>query len=89
MTGISFGSLYDLICIGIPGSLSPNLELGFPNYAECVTYSFRMLTGMDSNYEHATKLIQNISVLESIWGNLFTVLIIGKLLGLPKLEKEL
>lgn len=89
MTGISFGSLYDLICISIPGSLKPGVEAGFPNYAECVTYSFRMLTGMDSDYPSATKLIRNISVLESIWGNLFTVLIIGKLLGLPRLENSL
>ncbi|CAN0433605.1 unnamed protein product, partial [Phaeothamnion confervicola] len=28
--GISFGSLYDLICTIKPGSLNPDLELGFP-----------------------------------------------------------
>ncbi|MFM8739628.1 MAG: hypothetical protein ACKOC0_05425, partial [Cytophagales bacterium] len=39
MIGISFGSLYDLISIAEPGSLGVPIELGLPNYAECVTYS--------------------------------------------------
>lgn len=86
MIGISFGSLYDLLCIIWPGSLGANLELGLPNYSECIAYSFRTLGGMDPLYPDAAKLVQNISILESIWGNLFTVLIIGKLLGLPKPE---
>jgi hypothetical protein len=88
MIGISFGSLYDLICITMPGSLGVDIELGLPNYSECVTYSFCVLGGIDTGYPTAIKLIKNISVLEAVWGNLFTVLIIGKLLGLPRLEPE-
>jgi hypothetical protein len=87
MVGISFGSLYDLICIARPGSLGVDIELGLPNYSECVTYSFSVLGGIDSDLK-PTKLVKNISVIESVWGVLYAMLIIGKLLGLPRYENE-
>lgn len=85
MVGISFGSLYDLLTIANIGSLGMPIELGFPNYAECVTYSFSVLGGVDSSLE-PSKLIRNIGTLEAVWGNLYGMLIIGKLLGLPRLN---
>jgi len=85
MVGISFGSLYDLLTIANPGSLGATIELGFPNYSECVTFSFCILGGIDPGLE-PSKLIRNISTLEAVWGNLYAMLIIGKLLGLPRLE---
>ncbi|HRI79514.1 MAG TPA: hypothetical protein PLR06_08260, partial [Cyclobacteriaceae bacterium] len=87
MVGISFGSLYDLLTIMRPGGLGSVVELGFPNYSECVTYSFCVLGGVDHGLE-PTKLIRNISALEAVWGNLYGMLIIGKLLGLPRKEEE-
>lgn len=86
MIGISFGSLYDLITIAKPGSLGVDIELGLPNYAECVTYSFSILGGVDSEL-HPSRLIRNISILEAVWGSLYGMLIIGKLLGLPRSEE--
>jgi hypothetical protein len=88
MIGISFGSLYDLISIAIPGSLGVDIELGLPNYSECVTYSLSVLGGVDSGLV-PSRLIRNISVIESVWGNIYGMLIIGKLLGLPREENEL
>lgn len=88
MTGISFGSLYDLICIVRPGGLGKEIESGLPNYAECVTYSLSILGGTDGGYPNVSRLIRNIGVLEAVWGNLFVVLIIGKLMGLPRPPKE-
>jgi hypothetical protein len=86
MVGISFGSLYDLISIAKPGSLGINVELGLPNYAECVAHSFSVLGGIDTDLT-PTKLIKNISIIESIGGMLYGMLIIGKLLSLPKQEE--
>lgn len=88
MIGISFGSLYDLICISMPGSLGTNIPLGIPNYSECVAYSFHVLGGIDTDYPDAHKLIKNISVIEAVWGTLFTVLIIGNLMIKPKPPEE-
>ena len=87
MVGISFGSLYDLISIARPGSLGVEVELGLPNYSECVTYSFSVLGGIDSDL-NPSKLIKNVSIIESVWGTLYAMLIIGKLLGLPRNESE-
>jgi hypothetical protein len=87
MIGISFGSLYDLICIIRPGSLGEAIELGLPSYSECVTYSLSVLGGLDPNHPNAVRLIRNISVLEAVWSNLFVVLIVGKLMGLPRPPK--
>ncbi|MDZ4714726.1 MAG: hypothetical protein SH819_04580 [Cytophagales bacterium] len=85
MVGISFGSLFDLLTIANPGGLGATIELGFPNYSECVTYSFCILGGVDPGLE-PTKLIRNISTIEAVWGTLYGMLIIGKLLSLPKME---
>lgn len=87
MVGLSFGSLYDLICIARPGSLGITVELGLPNYSECVSYSFGVLGGIDSELQ-PTKLIKNVSVIESVWGTLYAMLIIGKLLSLPRINME-
>ena len=83
MIGISFGSLFDLINIIEPGSLGEDLPLGLPSYTECIYYSFNVLGGLDTAYPNPSKLVRNLGVIESVWGNLFTVLIIGKLLTLP------
>ncbi len=88
MVGISFGSLYDLICTIVPGALNKDLELGFPTYSECINYSFSVIAGIDTAHPEAIKILRNISVLEAVWSTLFTVLIIGKLLGLPKPEEK-
>jgi len=85
MVGISFGSLYDLISIAKPGSLGVSLELGLPNYSECVTFSMCVLGGIDHGLE-PSRLVRNISAIESVWGVLYGMLIIGKLLGLPRQE---
>ena len=85
MIGISFGSLFDLITIVKPGTLGADIELGLPNYSECVTYSFCVLGGVESGLE-PTRLLRNISTIEAVWGNIYGMLIIGRLLGLPREE---
>lgn len=85
MTGISFGSLYDLLTTAYPGSMGIAPPLGLPNYSECVSFSFGILGGIGNNQE-TSRLIRSISIIEAVWGNLYALLIIGKLLGLPRPE---
>ncbi|MBS1490118.1 MAG: hypothetical protein JSS93_06310 [Bacteroidetes bacterium] len=87
MVGISFGSLYDIVTILQYGGLGKEIELGFPNYAECINFSFSILGGVDHGLE-PIKLIRNISTLEGVFGSLYGMLIIGKLLGLPREEEK-
>jgi hypothetical protein len=83
MIGISFGSLYDLLNIIQPGSFGIILTMGLESYSESIYYSFNILGGLDTAYPNPTKLIRNIGVIEAVWANLYAILIIGKLLGLP------
>jgi hypothetical protein len=87
MIGICFGSLFHLICIFRPGSLGDNLDIGFANYSECAAYTMSILGGADPGHPGATRLIKNIGVIEAVWSNLFVVLIIGKLMTLPRPPK--
>ena len=88
MIGIAFGSLYDIINIIQPGSFGEMINLGVESYAECIYYSMNVLGGLDTAYPNPTKLIRNIGVIEAVWGNLFIVLLIGNLLGLPRIRKD-
>lgn len=89
MIGISFGSLYDLLNIAMPGALGTDLTLGIESYSECIYFSFAILGGLDNAYQEPAQLLRNIGVIEAVWGNLFAILIIGKLLGLPPKKEQL
>jgi hypothetical protein len=88
MIGISFASLYDIINFIHPGCFGVQLELGLPSYSECVYQSFSILGSGDSSYDHPIRVVRNLSAIEVVWGNLFAMLIIGKLLTLPRVADE-
>ncbi|MBC7451301.1 MAG: hypothetical protein H7259_07405 [Cytophagales bacterium] len=87
MIGISFGSIFDLINIANPGSMGVPLKLGLESYTVCIYYSMTIIGGHDAFME-AIPLIQNVSIIEAVWSNLFVVLLVGRLLGKPDEEKE-
>jgi hypothetical protein len=87
MIAISFGSLYDLINILKPGSMGTPLAMGLESYTACVAYSMSILGGQDPPFQNAVPLIKGIGIVESVWGNLFIVLLVGRLLGQPDAEK--
>jgi hypothetical protein len=88
MIAISFASLYDILNFIHPGCFGVSLDLGLPSYSECIYHSFAVLGGGDSQYDHPIRIVRNVGVIESVWGNLFAMLIIGKLLSLPLQEQE-
>ncbi len=81
MIGISFGSLYDVANLAFPGSLGIAFEYGLPGYLKCLHYSFSILSGLDTPYPDAFNLIKNIGIIESIYSNLYVVLVVGRLLS--------
>jgi hypothetical protein len=87
MIAISFGSLYDLISIANPGSVG-NLRLGLESYTACITHSITVIIGQDSPFPEAISVIKGISYIESLWANLFIILLVGRLLGQPDAEKS-
>ncbi len=88
MIGISFGSLYDIICIWKPSSLGKYFSLGIASYTECIAYSMTVISGIDAPHENPNDLIKNISIMEAIWSNLFVMILVGRLLGLPSQENK-
>lgn len=82
MIGISFGSVYDLICIINPGALGIDNQLGLESYTDCIFYSMSIL-GQNPAFPEAIPLVRNIGLLESVWSNLFVVILVGRLLGQP------
>lgn len=77
--GIAFGSGYEIIAIIDPSSIDFNLPLGTLHFMKSISYSFLILAGMDNPY-NGSELMLNISIIEAIWGNLFVVFVVGRLL---------
>jgi len=88
MIAISFGSVYDLINIANPGAMGEQVNLGLESYTACIAYSMTILGGMETPYPDAIPLISNLGIIESVWANLFIVLLVGRLLGQPDNEPE-
>ena len=80
MIGITFGSIYDFINVAYPGSLGAQIPPGWISYTESIYYSFNILGGLEPVYIPESKVVRNLGVLEAVWGNLYAILIIGKLL---------
>lgn len=81
MIAIAFGSMYDLINIIKPGSMGIPLQMGMESYTECIYYSMTILGGQDPLYENPSRLIRNIGIVEALWGSMFIVLLVGRLLS--------
>ncbi len=81
MIAICFGSAYDLICIAKLGALGESIPLGLESYTTCIYYSLTILGGQDPEYDQPIRLIRNLAVIEAVWGNLFVVLLVGRLLA--------
>jgi hypothetical protein len=88
MIAISFGSLYDLINIANPGAMGTPLKLGLDSYTACVAHSMTVVGAQDTPYPNAIPVIKGISIIESVWANLFIVLLVGRLLGQPDEVKK-
>jgi hypothetical protein len=79
ITGIAFGSVYEIIDIISITSLDMNLPLGTLHFIKSISFSFHILSGADLTYP-CSELIRNIATIESLWGNLFIVFVVGRLL---------
>jgi hypothetical protein len=77
--GIAFGSVFEIISVIDPSSLQFGLPLGTLHFMKSISYSFLILAGMDNPYA-CSELILNVSTIEAIWGNLFVVFVVGRLL---------
>jgi hypothetical protein len=83
MIGFVFGDIFDLLNLLKPGSFGVEIPVGFASYLGGVYFSYATLGGVDAGYDQMSRLVRNVSVIESLFGNLYLVFLIGRILGLP------
>ncbi|MFY0685527.1 MAG: hypothetical protein JXQ90_00105 [Cyclobacteriaceae bacterium] len=78
-----FSEIYELITLMRPGLLGTTYQPGYPNYVQCIMFSFNSVAGVDSIYPEAHDLLRKIGNMENVIGNLFLVVVLGRLLSHP------
>jgi len=81
LIGPLFGNVYNLVEILQPGSIGITGADMSSKLMHSMTHSMYIISSLDSKYEHVSGLIRNISVIESIFINLYIVLLVGRLLS--------
>ncbi|HTH55789.1 MAG TPA: hypothetical protein VL728_07060 [Cyclobacteriaceae bacterium] len=79
MTGLAFGSFYEMFCIFDVDCLGMDFPLRTMALMKRMGYSMMVLSGMNIPYT-PTGTIYMASTFEALWGQLFVVLIVGRLM---------
>lgn len=79
MTGLAFGSFYEMFCIFDVNCLGIDVPLRTMALMKRIGYSMMVLSGMNIPYT-PTGTIYMASTFEALWGQLFVVLIVGRLM---------
>ena len=80
MIGLAFGGVYEIICIAEVDCLGVDMPLRTMALMERMEYSLSILSGMNTPYDHPIGMIYSIGMIEALWGQLFFVLIVGRLM---------
>jgi hypothetical protein len=79
MIGMSFGSVYEILCILQLDCLGTEIPLRTIAMMKRVGFSFMVLCGMDVPYD-VSGLIASVTTIEALFGEIFIVLIVGRFL---------
>lgn len=79
MIGMSFGSIYEILCILQVDCLGVDIPLRTIAMMKRVGFSFMVLCGVDTPYRASTTII-SITTIESLFNEIFIVLIVGRFL---------
>jgi len=88
LIALGWGSFYEIFVLIDPGSLGVTLTAGYQTYSESLYFSLCSISGSTSVYANPSHLIRNLSLIESIWGVLFLVMLIGGLFTLPSPNRD-
>jgi hypothetical protein len=80
MTGLAFGSVYEMVCILDINCLGLDIPLKTMGMMKRIEFSLMVLSGMNNPYTSAGNMIFSMGTIEALWGQLFIVLIVGRLL---------
>jgi len=79
--GAIFGLIYTLLEMIIPAEFALDKAQDIFYFIPCYVLSFYTISGIDSPFEEFSLLVKNITVIESIFANLYIVLVVGRLLA--------
>ncbi|HZY82045.1 MAG TPA: hypothetical protein VFE50_21120 [Cyclobacteriaceae bacterium] len=79
MIGMSFGSLYEILCILQLDCLGTDIPLRTLAMMKRVGFSFMVLCGMDVPF-NVTPMINSVVTVEALFSEIFIVLIVGRFL---------
>jgi hypothetical protein len=74
---ISWGGLYDLMSLIIPGCLGNQHHFGLENYAECISYSFGIVS-KDDGIMSPIPLIKQLSKVQTLWCSMFMIFLFSQ-----------
>ena len=81
MMAIAFASIYDIINFLVPGSFGISLEPGFPTFSESLYFSLVTIVGGTASFTQTSHLIRDVAAIEGVWGTLYLVILIGRIIG--------
>lgn len=81
MIAISFASVYELLNLIEPSSFGVILPPGFSTFSEMLYCSLIAVSGGSPSLQPHTALVRNVLAIESFGGNLYLVILIGRMLG--------
>jgi hypothetical protein len=79
MTGLAFGSFYEMFCVFDVDCLGIDISLRTMALMKRMGYSLMVLSGMNTPYS-PNGIIYMASTIEALWSQLFVVLIVGRLM---------
>jgi hypothetical protein len=80
MIGLAFGSVYELISIVDLNALGIDLPLRTEGFMKRCEFSLMVLSGMNTPYSDLAPMMYSLGTVEALFGQLFVVLIVGRLL---------
>lgn len=80
MIGLAFGSAYEIVCVLEIQCMGIEIPLQTMALMKRYEFSLMVLSGMNSPYVNPIGMIFSIGTIEAVWGQLFIVLIVGRLL---------
>lgn len=81
MTGFAFAGFYYCVFLMNPLAFGKQLDSSAWGFFEALYLSLTTLIGLDNIYGDSIRLVRNATLVEGTWGQLYLVLLIGRLLA--------
>ena len=88
MIAISFASIFELLNLIEPLTFGVALSPGFATFSEMLYCSLVAISGGSPTLPAQSQLVRNVIAVESLGGNLYLVILIGRIVGMVAPSKN-